>query len=205
MSKQEKRQHSQITCLNDIAIKNEIITEHFGFLPISFVDDIVNSINELIYLIIAGIESFVNSELKNKEEVELGTHQVETLLENLVDKYFEKFEIYALQNIFTIRENVTVGVNFDVDENMDEGVDKEIELLRKKIMAAKAFNLKLKKQLAKDESRIEKLKRLENKISFLRTQAKAHNVSPLPDTLRFISDQLMAITKVYNNLNESTW
>ncbi|CAG8506793.1 1190_t:CDS:2 [Funneliformis caledonium] len=174
MPKQEKRQqHSQITCLNDIAIKNEIITEHFGFLPISF------------------------------EEVEQGTHQVETLLENLVDKYFEQFEIYALHKIFTIRENVTVGVNFDVDESMNEGVDKEIELLRKKIMAAKAFNLKLKKQLAIDEARIEKLKRLENKISFLRTEAKAHNVSPLPDTLRFISDQLLAITKVYNNLNES--
>jgi hypothetical protein len=62
--------HNQITCLNDIALKNEIITEHFGFLPISFVDDIINSINELIYIAIAGIDNFVNSELKNKEEVE---------------------------------------------------------------------------------------------------------------------------------------
>src|SRR5688572_23884573 len=62
--------HNQITCLNDVALKNEIITEHFGFLPISFVDDIINSVNELIYMAIAGIDNFVNSELTNKEEVE---------------------------------------------------------------------------------------------------------------------------------------
>lgn len=62
--------NNQITCLNDIAIRNEIITEHFGFLPISFVDDIINSINELIYIAIAGMDNFVNSELKNKEEVD---------------------------------------------------------------------------------------------------------------------------------------
>ncbi|RIA88589.1 Mis12 protein [Glomus cerebriforme] len=100
--------HNQITCLNDIALKNEIITEHFGFLPISFVDDIINSINELIYIAIAGIDNFVNSELKNKEEVDQGTHQIETLLENLVDKYFEQFEIYTLHKILAIRENVTI-------------------------------------------------------------------------------------------------
>ncbi len=74
MSQQDKHKQQevqqQLTCFNDIALKNEIITEHFGFLPISFVDDIINSINELIYIIIAGIEGFVNSELKNKEEVE---------------------------------------------------------------------------------------------------------------------------------------
>src|SRR6266496_4830389 len=60
--------NNQITCLNDVALKNEIITEHFGFLPISFVDDIINSVNELIYIAIAGIDNFVNSELKNKDE-----------------------------------------------------------------------------------------------------------------------------------------
>lgn len=37
-----------------------------------------------------------------------GTHQIETLLENLVDKYFERFEIYTLHKILAIRENVTV-------------------------------------------------------------------------------------------------
>ncbi|GES85928.1 Mis12 domain protein [Rhizophagus clarus] len=200
--------HNQITCLNDIAIKNEIMTEHFGFLPISFVDDIINSINELIYIAIAGIDNFVNSELKNKEEVELGTHQIETLLENLVDKYFEQFEIYALHKILTIRENVTVvlkhneDVNFNVDESVEIETDKEIELLRKKIMAAKCFNLKLKKQSIKYDIQVERLKRTENKISFLRTAAKTHNVSPLSDTVRFVTDQLMAIKKMYYNLDE---
>ncbi|EXX71147.1 Mis12-domain-containing protein [Rhizophagus irregularis] len=201
--------NNQITCLNDIAIRNEIITEHFGFLPISFVDDIINSINELIYIAIAGMDNFVNSELKNKKEVEQGTHQIETLLENLVDKYFERFEIYTLHKILAIRENVTVvlkhneGVNFNVDESVEVETDKEIELLRKKIMAAKCFNLKLKKQLIKYDIQIERLKRTENKISFLRTAAKAHNASPLSDTLRFVTDQLMAIKKMYYNLDES--
>lgn len=46
---------------------------------------------------------------------------------------------------------------------------------KNQIFQAKCFNLKLKKQLIKYDIQIERLKRTENKISFLRTAAKAHN------------------------------
>jgi hypothetical protein len=44
-----------------------------------------------------------------------------------------------------------------------------------RIYQAKCFNLKLKKQSIKYDIQIERLKRSENKISFLRTAAKTHN------------------------------
>ena len=33
---------------------------------------------------------------------------IETLLENAVDKYFDKFELFVLKNIFTIPDDVPV-------------------------------------------------------------------------------------------------
>ena len=41
------------------------------------------------------------------DEVEHGTHQLETLYENAIDRNFDAFELYALRNIFNIPEELT--------------------------------------------------------------------------------------------------
>ena len=41
-----------------------------------------------------------------KVEIENGVHQLETLLESLVDKNFDKFEIYVLRNVFSVPEGL---------------------------------------------------------------------------------------------------
>lgn len=89
----------------------------------------INSVNNLIYQAISGLEGSLLSapperlgfghatngstipdtdEDGNVEypearlEIENGLHQLETLLESAVDKAFDKFEIYVLRNIFTV-------------------------------------------------------------------------------------------------------
>lgn len=37
-----------------------------------------------------------------------GIHQVETLLESAVDKNFDLFELYVLQNTFAVRDDVNI-------------------------------------------------------------------------------------------------
>lgn len=104
-----------------------LLTEHFEFPPITFVDDVINSVNEIMYKCTAALEKYLiskrdklqvslrddsiilnndndndNTEESNLDEIEVGTAKLETLLESSVDKNFDLFELYTLRNIFNI-------------------------------------------------------------------------------------------------------
>ncbi|KAL8866418.1 MAG: hypothetical protein Q9174_006314 [Haloplaca sp. 1 TL-2023] len=111
-----------------------LLTEHFRYTPLSLIDDIINTVNTIIYRAIEAIENGLfslpphqlgyapdsphsnasndDSEMADpehpdaKDEIENGVHQLETLLEATVDKTFDKFEIYTLRNILTVEEGV---------------------------------------------------------------------------------------------------
>jgi kinetochore protein Mis12/MTW1 len=98
----------------------------------SLIDDIINSVNNLVYQGISSLEDgltatpparlgFKPSKAKPspaeqgdasldypqaKQEIEEGLHQLETLLESTVDKNFDKFEIYVLRNILSVPEEL---------------------------------------------------------------------------------------------------
>ncbi|KAI1467029.1 Mis12 protein-domain-containing protein [Daldinia caldariorum] len=110
----------------------ELLTEHFGYPPISLIDDIINSVNVLAERALNSVEQGLlnappatigfkppKSSSRNaqkqqqqqqqdpaeaaKTEIESGTHQLETLLCASIDRNFDKFEIYVLRNILTVR------------------------------------------------------------------------------------------------------
>ncbi|EEH16005.1 hypothetical protein PABG_06092 [Paracoccidioides brasiliensis Pb03] len=108
-----------------------LLTEHFSYTPLSLIDDIINSINNLIYQAISSLEEGLlnapperlgfshtadsipdtddDGNLQYPEarlEIENGLHQLETLLEATVDKAFDKFEIYVLRNILTVPQDL---------------------------------------------------------------------------------------------------
>ncbi|KAI0902466.1 Mis12 protein-domain-containing protein [Annulohypoxylon nitens] len=111
----------------------ELLTEHFGYPPVSLIDDIINSINILAERALNSVEQGLlnappatlgfkppkasrgnkDSDAQKqafdpaeaaKNEVENGTHQLETLLCASIDRNFDKFEIYVLRNILCVRE-----------------------------------------------------------------------------------------------------
>lgn len=111
-----------------------------SFVIQSLIDDIINSINNLIYQAISSLESGLlatpperlgfghasngstipdTDEDGNvvypeaKLEIENGLHQLETLLEANVDKAFDKFEIYVLRNILTVPEDLLFWVRLN--------------------------------------------------------------------------------------------
>ncbi|KAL8816427.1 MAG: hypothetical protein Q9223_004567, partial [Gallowayella weberi] len=108
-----------------------LLTEHFRYTPLSLIDDIINTVNTIIYRAIEAIEiglfSIPPQQLgyspekdatsgdtsmgdtdhpDAKAEIENGVHQLETLLEATVDKTFDKFEIYTLRNILTVPDEL---------------------------------------------------------------------------------------------------
>ncbi|KAG9296616.1 hypothetical protein G9A89_002887 [Geosiphon pyriformis] len=177
----------------------ELMTEHFGFLPLSFIDDVINAVNELIYQVAQSLEIFLEQTTGGGEETEQGIHQVETLLEHAVDKNFDIFELYTLKNIFTVPSDVTIilphqeGCNFNIDPSCEEKLDKELEVMRKKLLTAKAFNHKLKKEMKITDIRLARYEKFHEQLSFLMVLAENYKISPIPDTMKLVSDQLNAV------------
>lgn len=126
---------------------NEILTEHFGYQPISVVDDVINVVNDIMYKSTGEIDKVLlkrrnkiqndhkeKLEAKRRQEdesdvivsededddeaadisyteqdVKKGTAKLESLLEHLINKNYDKFEVYTMRNIMTIPEELVTG------------------------------------------------------------------------------------------------
>ncbi|KXT04566.1 hypothetical protein AC578_8706 [Pseudocercospora eumusae] len=107
-----------------------LLTEHFRYTPLTLLDDIINTVNELVFRAVNAIEEgfagttaeqlgfeldkkvaatlpneqarrHALSELK-QNEIDNGIVKLESLLNATVDKDFDKFEIYTLRNILSV-------------------------------------------------------------------------------------------------------
>ncbi|KAI5357887.1 Putative centromere protein Mis12 [Septoria linicola] len=107
-----------------------LLTEHFRYTPLTLLDDIINTVNELVFRAVNAIEeglggttaeqlgfeldretaaSLTNSEARRnalselkQNEIDNGIVKLESLLNATVDKDFDKFEIYTLRNILAV-------------------------------------------------------------------------------------------------------
>jgi kinetochore protein Mis12/MTW1 len=110
----------------------ELMTEHLQYAPLTLIDDVINSANAILYQAMDAFETYLRDTLipsipsstasKSKafdldapedterenlyKELEFGMAQVETLLENSVDRNFDAFELYVLRNVFNVPEDV---------------------------------------------------------------------------------------------------
>ncbi|KAF2843468.1 hypothetical protein M501DRAFT_1028264 [Patellaria atrata CBS 101060] len=126
-----------------------LLTEHLRYTPLTLLDDIINTINELIARAVDAAESgllsappaalgFAQKAAGNNEipetdeegneiypemrrEIEEGVHQLETLLNTATDRNFDRFEIWVLRNVLTL----SWGAKGDAK---DEGLEKWVRL-----------------------------------------------------------------------------
>jgi kinetochore protein Mis12/MTW1 len=110
----------------------ELMTEHLQYAPLTLIDDVINSANAILYQAMDAFETYLRDTLipsipsstasKSKvfdldapedseretlyKELEFGMAQVETLLENAVDRNFDAFELYVLRNVFNVPDDV---------------------------------------------------------------------------------------------------
>ncbi|KXJ94245.1 Mis12 protein-domain-containing protein [Microdochium bolleyi] len=107
----------------------ELLTEHFGYPPVSLLDDIINSVNILAERALNSVEQGLlnappaslgfkskpppkytattdqpwNPAEAAKAEIEAGTHQLETLLCASIDRNLDKFELFVLRNFLCVQ------------------------------------------------------------------------------------------------------
>ncbi|KAJ1644950.1 hypothetical protein J3B02_001091 [Coemansia erecta] len=159
------RQHEpQYKCVYPPSeITQSLIVEHFGFLPISFIDEIINAANDTIYRATDALSKFVEKEQGSSEATSQAVNKAETLLEHAVDKNFDKFELYALRNLFNIPQGLEEYVvmphrQADVDTGPavfaedETELDKKLEDVRKQL----AVNSLLKTKLNSDSTKVER-------------------------------------------------
>ncbi|KAF9103313.1 hypothetical protein BGX29_003491 [Mortierella sp. GBA35] len=203
--------------------QQQLLTEHFGFSPLSFVDDVINSVNNMIYQASMALQEFVESEMEAwatqnehltedldiKVESAKCMHKFETLLEAAVDKNFDRFELYALKNLFGVPEDVDIvlphyeALDFGISLEREEALDQELETLRQQVIMTKAMNYKLRKELRLEENRRRELERCREQIKFLQDALKEYrNVVPIPQTLIFIRDNIETLHRRFGSLHE---
>ncbi|RCI10916.1 hypothetical protein L249_5332 [Ophiocordyceps polyrhachis-furcata BCC 54312] len=91
---------------------HELLTEHFTYPPVALLDDIINTVNILADRALDSVERLLLSIPHQKlgfatataarQEIESGTHQLETLVNASIDKNFDLFELYTVRNILTV-------------------------------------------------------------------------------------------------------
>lgn len=71
-----------------------LLTEHLNYPPIAILDDIINAVNSILYKCTAAIETFLQTQPPchgiPDDEIELGTAKLESLLEDAVDRNFDR-------------------------------------------------------------------------------------------------------------------
>ncbi|RWA03593.1 hypothetical protein EKO27_g11514 [Xylaria grammica] len=208
--------------------ETELLTEHFGHPPVSLIDDIINSVNILAERALNSVEQGLlnappaalgfkapKSQSRQEDaanspppaeqarsEVEAGTHQLETLLCASIDRNFDKFELYVLRNIFTVRPLELCnwirlshydGLDFSFHSGtrhshanqsalMATPTIESITTLRRRLRESMRLNAILTAERARNGALLEDLRRLVGGSASTAPQVKAESTSPTQRT-----------------------
>ncbi|KAF3050065.1 hypothetical protein E8E11_009367 [Didymella keratinophila] len=194
--------------------ENMLLTEHFSWPPISLIDDIINTINEVLYrctdtfatgitnapphlLGFADRYAAENRRLDKDEdgndvypdaalEIEEGVLKLETLMENAVDKNFDKLEIWTLRNVLCLprgEEELARWVRLGHYEGV-EALPGDVEAtwtpeklysLRRKLVETQKLHAALLAEKRRNEATIEQLRVL---LAPATAQMKRESTSP---------------------------
>lgn len=169
-----------------------VLAEHLGYAPMDAVDDVINAINDIMY---ASTEQ-VERALGGGEEVQRGTAQLESYLEHVINRNFDRFELYAFRNVFAVpNELLDAGcVQLEGYRGIYEGEDPQ-----GRCSALRAEQLALVEAIQAEIARAEELRASIETLEPLahRCQAVRHAMAPLDtasvrDTVVFAKNALGA-------------
>ncbi|KKA28141.1 hypothetical protein TD95_000985 [Thielaviopsis punctulata] len=182
---------------SDAAADIEILTEHFGYPPVSLLDDIINAVNIVAESALVSIEqgllrsppsalgfrpprkpkksrskalsaddaaaeaaaAAAAVEEAAKFEIDNGTHQLETLLCSSIDRTFDIFELYIMNNILCLRPGDRVwmrlrhydGLDFSHTSDTAPSVA-SVSVLRRKLAASQRLTATLEAEKAQNDA-----------------------------------------------------
>ena len=101
-----------------------LLTEHLEYPPISLLDDIINTVNDIMYKCTAAMEKYllrkaVVGTRDYSAEVRVGVAKLETLLEHTVDRNFDRLELYVLRNVLSVPLDLVQDGSFRLAHQRD--------------------------------------------------------------------------------------
>ena len=168
---------------------------------------------------------------QKQTEIDTGIIQLESLLNNIVDKDFDKFEIYTLRNILAVgheEESLARWVrlehykNLELDSSTLKITPEELLQQRRKVQETAKLNAMLKAEEARNQAVIAQLRTLTGQpsatsqqtsqsseaapspFSFLTTSPHTSNTAqPLSQNLQYAIAQLPALRELLAQLKAS--
>ncbi|KAJ2781759.1 hypothetical protein H4R18_002672 [Coemansia javaensis] len=148
-----------------------LIVEHFGFLPIAFIDEIINAANDTVYRATDALCKFVEKEQGGGEATSQAINKAETLLEHAVDKNFDKFELYALRNLFNMPQGLEDYVAMlhrsagaadeaPVEAADEAALDRALDEVRRELTATRLARTRAQHDTARVERGVRRLRTL---------------------------------------------
>lgn len=161
---------------------------HFG--PLMLIDDIINTVNNVNYAAVKGLEKVyegLDTRMMPSEELEQGIVMLETLLENAADRNFDAVELYVLRNILTVptelASHVVMKHHQGLDFSKDDFAELDEELLKaQKILSA---SMQVKREIARQQAlmkkKIERLSKQSTQLAFIKQEASMQQGENLKD------------------------
>ncbi|KXN64583.1 Mis12-domain-containing protein [Conidiobolus coronatus NRRL 28638] len=176
---------------------NELVIEKLDFIPLHFVDDIINSVNNLLYQALDSFKDFLKTRLSGELQINQGMHEIETLLESSIDKNFDLFELYCLNNIFNMSKNENYDNRFyqyldDEPCTVDQidNIEKELEKVSKELSLEKAKALELDVALNNKLKLYTPRQKAYEELKKLTKLLKQYNIVHLKDHFTLIKENI---------------
>lgn len=147
-----------------------LLAEHLGFSAIECVDDIINAINDIMYASTEQLER-VLCQSSDAALAAQGTARLESFMEHIINRNFDRFELYAFRNVFAIPAELVQNGCFLLDHH------KQLEL-REDIDEAEARAREEQQQLLHElATEMARQKQLQTGIETLqRVQTECHSL-----------------------------
>ncbi|EEB08087.1 kinetochore protein Mis12 [Schizosaccharomyces japonicus yFS275] len=181
-----------------------MLVQLLEFTPLSFIDDVINITNQLLYKAVNAVDRFFSSlpsGTTSATEIEEGLHKFEILFENIVDRYYDRFELFALRNIFMIPQELTghfrmqgQDVDYTVTQVQNTQLDQKIVQVKNTLTDRLRKRNRLQAQLQAIRQRKTEIRERIQRLTELDATFRSQKVT-LPDSTDFLMDQLPILQK----------
>eukprot|EP01147_Barroeca_monosierra_P005087 gene5087-6983_t len=183
----------------------ELETQYFGFLPTNVIDLVINAVNDYVLSSADSLKTFLlesnSSPVREEpEHVWKAVIAVVSFVQDAVDKYFDKFELYCFRNIFKIPEHLNVPGDIPRLQSRPAGapelqsliqqVEKEMKRNRQLREELRSLQTSVKGRAQVRQSCEEQIKRFWN----------SHEGNLLPDHIVYLWEQAEVLASSTNKI-----
>ncbi|XP_041356057.1 protein MIS12 homolog [Gigantopelta aegis] len=194
---------------DDVAVYE---TQYFDFTPKSFYNGMYNAVSEYIFEALATMERVLGEEchdVMSPSSIKEAMSRFKPHVDKTINRAFDKLEIYLDENIFHIPSNVVlpedkIQLSHPVSREEMHSLDKEMDVLRNKILAVKYANMCIAHDIKSADDAHAKISQMLKHMKDMRNIVRTAGISDIRDTLTHCADQTMMLMKNATYLQTAT-